>query len=141
MATEQENNKRRLLEMAERCIVGGDLDAVDEYFTPDFWSIAVQHPEPGAEGEKRQVREILASFSEVEYIYTDLVAVDDRVAGRATFRAVHTGEYAGIKPTGARVETIGIDVNRFVDGKIAEHWGCYDDTPIIQQIKAAAEQS
>ena len=141
MGAEQEHNKRRLLEMAERCIAGGDIDAVNEYFTEDFTSIAMGHQERGANGEKQQLRDLFDAFSEVVYVYTDLIAVDDRVAGRATFRAVHTGPYAGIEPTGARVEALSIDVNRFVDGKIAEHWGCYDDDTVVMQIRAAHAHS
>jgi predicted ester cyclase len=51
-----------------------------------------------------------------------MIAERDLVAVRKTLEGTHQGEFLGVPPTGKRVAFSVIDVSRFRDGKIVEHW-------------------
>ena len=67
----------------------------------------------------------------------DLIAEDDRVVGRFTIEATHTGNFLGIPPTGKRIRISGIDIVRIRDGQIVEHWYAEDALGLYRQLGVA----
>jgi predicted ester cyclase len=65
-----------------------------------------------------------------------MVAEGDRVVTKKTVSATHTGEFAGIPPTGNRVELTYVDILRLRDGRIVEHWLSMDQLTFMQQLGA-----
>ena len=66
----------------------------------------------------------------------DIVAEDDKLVLRGTFRGVHRGEFQGIAPTGREVTLPLVVIYRVQDGKIAEHWLSADLHSLLQQLGA-----
>jgi predicted ester cyclase len=64
----------------------------------------------------------------------EVIAEEDKVAVRFTYRGTHQGELMGIAPTGTQVTVSGMDINRIVEGKIAERWAVFDMLGILQQL-------
>jgi predicted ester cyclase len=64
----------------------------------------------------------------------DAVGEGDLVAQRVHFAGTHTGEFQGLPPTGKKVEFSGLELNRFVDGRVAEHWFELDALTLLQQL-------
>ncbi len=64
----------------------------------------------------------------------DLIAEDDRVAGRWTMRGTHTGEFNGIPATGRPVTLTGFSLLRIQDGQFAELWHLEDDLAVLRQL-------
>src|SRR5829696_3529580 len=101
-----------------------DLAALKEMMTPDF----VDHNVLPGQGPTREdylqgVAEDEAAFSEARLIIEYQIAEDDKVMSRLRVRGAHDhGTFTGMPPTGKRLETTAITVNRVVDGKIAEEW-------------------
>jgi len=62
------------------------------------------------------------------------VAEGDLVAQRVHFEGTHTGEFQGLPPTNRKVEFSGLELNRFVDGRVAEHWFQLDALTLLQQL-------
>ena len=130
-----EDNKavsRRLFEAMTR----GDLDAVDDIFTPD----AVIH-DPGREffgraAIKQGLASLRAGFPDIAYSIQDQIAEGDRVASRYRGEGTHLGEWRGVPGTGRRFSYTGILIHRFEDGKIAEFWGQADVLGLLQQLGA-----
>jgi predicted ester cyclase len=58
------------------------------------------------------------------------------VATRWTITGTHRGDFQGVPPTGRPVTMAGVDISRFVDGRIAEHWAQFDVLGVLQQIGA-----
>ena len=56
------------------------------------------------------------------------------VAQRILFTGTHTGNFRGLPPTNREVRFGGIEINRMVDGKVAEHWFQLDAVTLFQQI-------
>ena len=58
----------------------------------------------------------------------------DLVAQRVHFEGTHTGEFQGLPPTHRKVSFSGLELNRFVDGRVAEHWFQLDALSLLQQL-------
>jgi predicted ester cyclase len=64
----------------------------------------------------------------------DQFAEGDKVATRWTARGTHTGEIAGIAPTGRDVTVTGLTISRFASGKVVEEWSTWDTLGMLVQL-------
>jgi predicted ester cyclase len=116
----------------------GDLAVIDSTVSPDI----VTHGFPGGanpsdhESYKQFFRDFGASFSDMSYEITDLVASADRVAVRFHIEVRHTGAFAGVAPGGGWVSFDGMVLYRLENGLIAETWLHADLLSILTQIGA-----
>jgi predicted ester cyclase len=102
----------------------GDLAALEEMMTPDFVDHSVLPGYgPTREDFLRGVAEDQAAFSDARLIVEYQIAEDDKVMSRLRIRGSHDqGTFTGMPPTGGKLDTTAITVNRVVGGKIAEEW-------------------
>ena len=132
MSTEE--NKVLLRRLFEEVWNQGNLATVDELLAADY----VLHDPAmlirGPEGFKAYVSAFRAAFPDLHATIEDQIAQDDRVAMRFTVRATHKGEFQGIPPTGKQITLSGINIQRFVDGKIVENWVSLDALGMLQQL-------
>ena len=77
-----------------------------------------------------------ASFPRYELSLDDMLAEENRVAIRATFRGTHTAAFQGIQATGKDVTTPVMLIYRIDNGKIVEHWMNADVLGLLQQLGA-----
>jgi steroid delta-isomerase-like uncharacterized protein len=77
-----------------------------------------------------------AAFPDARIAVADSFGERDMVATRWTITGTHHGDFQGVPPTGRPVTMAGVDISRFVDGKIAEHWAQFDVLSVLQQIGA-----
>jgi hypothetical protein len=70
----------------------------------------------------------------------EIIAESDLVSVRGMVRGTHLGEFAGIPPTGKKVEFSIFITYRIADGKIVDHWMLTDNLALMQQIGAEAAQ-
>ncbi len=75
-----------------------------------------------------------AAFPDLNITIDDQVSEGDKVVTRYTFRGTHKGDLMGIAPTGKQVTTIGISIERFVDGKVVERWEVFDQLGMMTQL-------
>ncbi len=62
-------------------------------------------------------------------------SADERmVAQRILFTGTHTGPFRGLPPTGRKVQFSGLEINRMVDGRVAEHWFQLDSVTLFGQL-------
>lgn len=88
----------------------------------------------GKQGIMQLFRMVRGAFPDLHITIDDLVAEGDRVAARVMLRGTHRGEFLGYAPTGKPVAYCAIDISRFVDGKLVEHWGVPDYLSLMQQL-------
>jgi predicted ester cyclase len=112
----------------------GDLTVVDDYVVTDF----VEHQNGvqgfGPEAVKAIIRGLHDSLTDLRLEIEAIVAVDDDVWARSRARGVNTRPFMGRPPTGKEIEIDVIDIIRFRDGKMVEHWGVADRLGLIQQL-------
>jgi len=90
----------------------------------------------GIEGTKRAAGMYLAAFPDLHFTFEDLIAEGDKVVVRWTSRGTQQGDLMGIPPTGKQFSTTGIEIYRFEDSKIVEHWLESDALGMLQQLGA-----
>jgi steroid delta-isomerase-like uncharacterized protein len=115
----------------------GDPAALDDLMSPDF----VDHnPLPGQasgrDGFKEWMAAARASFPDLVGTVEEVVAENDRVAARMTWRGTHRGTFAGVTATNKRVSMSAFHIVRFEDGQAVEWWGTADLFGALQQLGA-----
>lgn len=104
-------------------LINGDLDAIGEFFSPDY----VAHvTDQDIAGGHELVRSLAAmyrrAFRDLQVDVEILVTAKDRVAWQRTLRATHAGSFKGFPPTGRPIVWRDMVTSRFHDGLIAEDW-------------------
>ncbi len=113
----------------------GNLDVFDELCAEDYRYHAAGAAEPlNCEEHKEAARQFYSAFSNFGHTVEDILAVDDKVVVRLTDFGTHTGEFAGLAPTGNDVRWRVTTISRFEDGKIAETWIDADFLTLFQQL-------
>ena len=104
-------------------IANGNLDAVGEFFTPDYVVHLTDQDLAGGHGAIRSfLAEIRRAFADLAVEVEILVEGRDRVAWQRTLRATHMGDFKGFPATGRPIVWRDMVTSRFRDGLIAEDW-------------------
>jgi predicted ester cyclase len=136
-----EENKAAFRRVPEEVINSGNLDLADEVVASDYIEHVRLPPgvPGGLEGFKAFFTMVRAAFPDLHYTLENVLAEGEMVAGHATVRGTHQGEFLGIAPTGREVTWTETHVGRFENGKLVEHWANTDDLGLMQQIGAVPE--
>jgi predicted ester cyclase len=117
-------------------IVGsGDYDRLTEVLADGL----VDHdPAPGQSAGPKGIGEFWAGFKQafpdVALEPVQVVATDEFVTAVLDVSGTHQGEFLGHAPTGKSFTVRGIQVGKFVDGKMTDRWGATDTLGILQQL-------
>jgi steroid delta-isomerase-like uncharacterized protein len=110
------------------------ITEAQELFTPDFTARMSGQPPMSLEEFKGFGMAFFAAFPDLQHVPEDQVAEGDLVATRLTIRGTHQGAFQGIPPTGRQVELSAINIDRFVNGKIAEKHIVFDALGMMRQL-------
>jgi steroid delta-isomerase-like uncharacterized protein len=92
--------------------------------------------EPGLAGLVKFMGHWFDTLSDTRVVVEDAFAVGDRVAGRYTYRARHTGSFVGVPASGADITMRSIDIWRFENDRFVEHWDELNLLEVFQQMGA-----
>ena len=90
----------------------------------------------GPEGVRAVLGAIRAGFPDHDARVIHMIAEDDLVATYKTFTGTHTGDFFGIPATDRRATIRVMDVVRYRDGVVAEHWNVVDFAGLQAQLSA-----
>jgi len=131
MATDQQSN------VIDRYITDvwgkGDLDAIDEIFTPD----RVRHgpdfegTHEGSAGQKDIVALYRTSTPDLAVSVESQVAEGDLVVTRWRATGTNLGPTMGVAPTGRSGDVWGFWMHRFEADRIAEEWAAFDTHALL----------
>jgi predicted ester cyclase len=119
-------------------IVAGDLAGIEELVTADF----VDHHFPpdtpsGPKGVRQFFTQFLPTFfSDLRIEIDFLLAEGNRVDCHFVAVFKHTGEFAGVAPTGKELRVPAISTFRIAGGKLAEAWEMYDSGDMLRQVQS-----
>jgi predicted ester cyclase len=120
------NNEAIYRRIIEEGFNQGDLSVADELVAPN----ALEHQRGGAgngpEGLKSAIKYLRSAFPDFKITIAEVVAVGDKVWAMQKGGGTNLGSFAGHPPTGKQAFIDVIDVCRFEDGKMVEHWGVPD---------------
>jgi len=104
-------------------IAKGDLDAVAEFFTPDYVAHLTDEDMTGGHGAIRKVLTMYRhAFPDMQVEVEIFVEHKDQVAWQRTLRATHKGDFKGFPATGHPIVWRDMVISRFREGLIAEDW-------------------
>lgn len=112
------------------------MSAVQEAIAPDY-----RRHQPNmamsVESEK-ELEELIGMYRvgipDLDIRIQHIVAEADWVTTRVICNGTHTGELAGIPPTGNQVDITASDIFQMSDGKAIESWHNVDDFGLLQQL-------
>ncbi len=134
-----EANRSTVYKWAEGGWNNGNLDLVDEMFSPNYMIHDPSAPgfPGGTEAFKGFVNGFRTALPDVHCTVEDTIAEGNTVVWRWTMRGTHLGSLMGIPPTGKYAVVTGIVMSRFDgDGKWAEDYINWDTLGLLQQIGA-----
>jgi predicted ester cyclase len=111
----------------------GDMSVLDEVVDEDF----IEHQQglpQGREGLKDVIRDLRRAFPDLSCTLVQMVEDGDKVWGHFRARGTNEGPFMGQDPTGKGMEIDVIDISRFEDGKMVEHWGVPDRLGTLLQL-------
>ena len=76
----------------------GKLDVVDEICAPDYVGEGPYGDEHGPESVKSGILTRRQAFPDIHATIEDIIASEDKVVARLTFRGTHKGEFLGVNP-------------------------------------------
>ena len=114
----------------------GDYEVLGELIAPDFVEHQNGSQGTGPEAVRRTATGLRASFPDLTVEIQDATADEDTVWVRARGSGTDTGGVAGRPPSGRRIEVDVMDIARFRDGLMIEHWGVADRLGMLQQVGA-----
>ncbi len=136
-----DENKAIVQRILSEFWIGGNLAVLDELLAPDCINHEQSNPEQRGKAACKQwandVRLVnRRGFPDYDITPEDIVAEGDKVVKRWVFQGTHSGEFAGIPPTGKRVTMRGITLYRLAQGRVSEMYWNYDVFGLLQQLGA-----
>jgi predicted ester cyclase len=126
-----------LLNTARQIVEGGfgkaDLSMIDNYIADDF----VEHQfgmQGGKEGLKKAIQGLHNAFPDMHYNVINHCVNSDIVWTHFQCMGTHTGAFMGNPATGKSFTIDVIDIMRFANGKMVEHWGSPDRFALLVQL-------
>jgi steroid delta-isomerase-like uncharacterized protein len=126
-----ESNKQVVLKYVE-AFNRGDLEALQELFTPDALIQGVL-----GWGELAMAMPIWKELHEafaINLTVEEIIAEGDTVAVRYTERGTFVGSFRGQEPTGKSFELVAMEWFTLLEGKIHRRWGARDAASQSRQI-------
>ena len=124
-------NLERFKAIVERGFSQGDLTVADEV----CGATLIEHQYltrtdlPGPQILKAQIEDARRSIKNLKFTIEAVIESDDTVWAR--------GKASGVDPRSGKPVTIDVmDVCRFADGKLVEHWGVPDRFALLHQLGA-----
>jgi steroid delta-isomerase-like uncharacterized protein len=132
-ATEQ--NAALVLESIE-ALNAGDTQRLLAVVATDVVIHYAEMPEPlhGRETWQQGFELMRSAFPDLEAHVDDLVAAEDKVAIRVSFRGAHRGEFQGIRATGRTIHYVSHEFYRLENRLFAEEWICSDMASLFRQL-------
>ena len=127
-----EGNKTALRQVITESFNKGNYAVLFEYFNPNY----VEHQfglRPTIEGMQGDIQFLRTAFPDFALSIEEMLAEGDQVWVRMTARGTNLGGFMG-PPNGKSFRITVIDICRFEDGKIVEHWGVPDRFALLAQL-------
>lgn len=127
------HNMQVMRRVIEEAFSAGNYAVLEECYTPTWieHQFDMASDVQGLAGAIRYLRETFAPFS---LTINHMVAEGDKVWLLMTGSGTHSREFMGKPPTGKPYTITVMDVCRFENGKIVEHWGVPDRLHLMTQL-------
>ena len=129
-----ETNKALVMRTHDEVWSRGNLDVIDELYSPEYVAHWTGGEDTDREGIKKMINEARDAFPDMTEVVVHIVAEGDIVVTHFISSGTFTGKMNGLKPTGKKMSRPEIAVHRIVDGKIVEQWTVSDQLTVMKQL-------
>ncbi len=124
-------NKEIVRRYVEEVWTKRNPEALEEFY-PSYDLVEQEGPAeqvlPSLDDAIEYVRQVQAAFPDLSVTIEDMIAEEDRIAVRTSWRGTYAGEpIGGIDPTNETVTLSGNVIWRIVKGKVVRIWGTQDN--------------
>lgn len=133
---DHEQNKQIVRQMID-AINARNFDALDEVIAADLRRHCAATPDVDVRSLadfKAFLRRDFAALPDARMATDIMMAEDDKVALRATYRGTQTGQMGPFPPSGREVAIPFLGILRIENGKIAEMWVEWDNVAVLTQL-------
>jgi len=131
---EQRHNIETFTAVIQAGFNEGDFEALDDLFTSDFVEHQRGFPTPDLAGLKRGIAGLRRSIPDLHLEIVDTIVEGAKICFVLHGQGTHGGPLGPLPASGTPLTIDVVDVCRFQDGKVAEHWGVADRMGIMEQI-------
>ena len=134
------NNKELLKNLFQRIWNNGELDVVGEFVSPEY---TIYH-DPGDQWEgqtldnetyKKRVQFSRNIFPDLQFVFKELVAEDNKVTVSWFMQGTHKGDHPQLAATGEKLNMPGMTIYYFDDNdKVCGHWQVIDRMVFLTQL-------
>ncbi len=111
-----------------------DTEGLLSVMAPGFVMHLAEFPVPlGRDAWLEGFEMMRRAFPDLEAHVEDVIAADDKVAVRVSFRGAHRGEFRGIPATDREVHYVSHEIYRAENSLFAEEWMCSDTATLFRQ--------
>lgn len=116
----------------------GNWEVLDQHLAPGYIGHDPAQPEPirGIDSFKANFQQYIDGFEGARINVIEQIGEGDLVASRWTANGTHTGEVAGIPPTGKDTTVTGITISKFDGDRVVEEWTNWDTFGMLVQLGA-----
>lgn len=129
-----EKNRLLIMKLHEQIWNEGNLDILEEVYSPEFTAHYPMENWRGIDGVKMAVINIRMAFPDWHEEIEDIIIAEDKVVTRFRSSGTNLGEFLGILPTGKRVTIEEMAIFRINKGKVIEQWGAIDLYGLYHQL-------
>jgi steroid delta-isomerase-like uncharacterized protein len=129
-----EQNKSIVRRLVEEAWNKKNQAIIDELVTPNC---LIHTPDGDLRGpmEYRQLHDKYSkAFPDCTVSIEDMIAEEDKVVARLTFRGRQQGEFRGFAPTNKQVTVRCTTIVRLASGKVAEEHSIWDSLGLMEQL-------
>jgi steroid delta-isomerase-like uncharacterized protein len=115
----------------------GDWETLDALVAEDYeeHEIVPGLP-PVRDSLKRKYDMLRDGHPDLSFAVEELLSAGDRVVARVTVSGTNTRPFLGRPATAKAFAADKVSIFRIVDGRIAEHWGVFDQMSMLAQLGA-----
>jgi predicted ester cyclase len=114
-----------------------NLNAIRKFLSPGFKRhLSPLLPAFDLDGQIERLAGLRSAFPDIAVTVEEVIAEGDLITFRSTMRGTHSGDFAGVPPTGIQVTVGLLDVIRIEAGQFAEQWGGPDLHDMLRQLGA-----
>lgn len=116
------------------CFETKDFSKLSDYLAPDFVDYAGETgPVKGIEANKQAFEKMVSGFDSLTNDEIKVLADDEYVMAWMKFKAKVLKDAMGMK-AGSWMETSGIELTKFKDGKAIEHWTFMEPGEVMKMM-------
>lgn len=128
--------QKEVIEKVYKAFETGNTSGLENYVTSNMKE---HNPAPtikskGIQTLKDQIEFYHTAFPDLKIKIKEIFGDGEKVAVYATYSGTNKGEMMGMPATNKKTSIDGIEIVKFENEKMSEHWGIYDNLEMYKQL-------